>query len=380
MEKFIQELSEMNLEQVIERKAQLEEQIRSAEKSEGLEGMEERIKAINERKAELEAAEQRTKAAAELSQGAAPDKVVETRTAVKENEMSVIEERANQFVENGKLEMRQLLAAGVLTPTAVKETIGELPIVVSSIIDDVDAIDVAGNGSYAFSYRISDAEAAAVTDGSTITGTPGAFKKDGQINPATIGVLDEISEQVSQKTPIAYMNSIQSNAYLALRRAVKEMLTKAIYNSTQAEQVTSLALDEHFVRNLVLGYDSDESVAPAKLYICKEDLATLGSIRGTQDKKPVFEITYTDANNGIIRDGGLAVPFSINATLKNITGSANAQLYGDPKSVKLCLWGAYEVSTDKGGDYFKRNMIGIRGLQTAGADIIRMGGMQVVTQ
>ena len=374
------EINEMNLSEVVERLSVLETEVREMTDVDAVNKAVEEKKALLERRAELEAIETRKAQAEALTNNEVqPDHVVEVRK--EEKKMSVIEERAAQFVADGRLEMRQLLAAGALTPTAVKESIGELPEVVSSIIDDVNAIDVEGNGSYAFSYRISDAEAAAVTDGSTITGTPGAFRIDGQINPSTIGVLDEISEQVAQKTPIAYMNSIQSNAYLALRRKVKEIVTKAIYNSTLAEQVVNMTLDENFIRNIVLGYDSDESVAAAKLYICKDDLATLGAIRGTQDKKPVFEITYTDANNGIIRDGGLAVPFSINATLKNIvSGSANAQLYGDPKSVTLALWGGYEVSTDKGGDYFKRNMIGIRGLQTAGAEITRKNGMQVITQ
>ena len=372
-------IDEMNMAEVEARLAELEGELETRS-GEELEQAKQEVVELQKRKAELEEFEQRQEQAKELENGAEPEKVIETRETVKEKKMSVVEERAAKFVEEGKVEMRQLLSTGVLTPTAVKETIGELPTVVSSIIDDVDAIDVEGNGSYVFAYRISDAEAANVTEGETITGTPGAFKKDGQINPTTYGILDEISEQVSKKTPIAYMNSIQSNAYLALRRKVKEVVTKAIYNSDRAEAVTGLALDEHFVRNLVLGYDSDESVAPAKLYICKDDLAVLGAVRGTQDKKPVFDIEYTDANNGIIRDGGLAVPFSINATLKGIASGSNAQLYGDPKSVKLCLWGAYEVSTDNGGDYFKRNMIGIRGLQTAGADIVRQGGMQVVTQ
>ena len=40
---FIKEISEMNLEQITERKAELETEIRSAESTESLEGMEEKI-------------------------------------------------------------------------------------------------------------------------------------------------------------------------------------------------------------------------------------------------------------------------------------------------------------------------------------------------
>ena len=127
---------------------------------------------------------------------------------------------------------------------------------------------------------------------------------------------------------------------------------------------------------MVLGYDADESVASGcKLYINKADLITLGKVRGTQDKKPLYEITFTDANNGTIKEGGMAVPFSINSTVP-----AGQQIYGQPHNVKFLMWGNYEVSTDDGGDYFKRNMLGIRGLATANAVLAKKNGMQLINQ
>lgn len=75
---FIKEISEMNLEQITERKAELETEIRSAESKESLEGMEEKINAINTRIAELKEFETR-KAQAEALQNnvVVPDKIIE---------------------------------------------------------------------------------------------------------------------------------------------------------------------------------------------------------------------------------------------------------------------------------------------------------------
>lgn len=75
---FIKEISEMNLEQITERKAELETEIRSAESKESLEGMEEKINAINTRIAELKEFETR-KAHAEALQNnvVVPDKTIE---------------------------------------------------------------------------------------------------------------------------------------------------------------------------------------------------------------------------------------------------------------------------------------------------------------
>ena len=103
-------------------------------------------------------------------------------------------------------------------------------------------------------------------------------------------------------------------------------------------------------------------------------------MRGTNEKKAVFEITFDDENNGTITDGGLFVKFSICSDLKaSGTGNINQMLYGQPGAIDMPLWGNYEVTTDEGGDYFKRNMMGIRGLQTAGAALTKYHAMQVVT-
>ena len=75
---FIKEISEMNLEQITERKAELETEIRSAESTESLEGMEEKINAINTRIAELKEFETRkTQAEALQNNVVVPDKTIE---------------------------------------------------------------------------------------------------------------------------------------------------------------------------------------------------------------------------------------------------------------------------------------------------------------
>jgi hypothetical protein len=275
------------------------------------------------------------------------------------------------FVENRSV----LISSGNLaTPRAVSTEIGALPEAMCSIIDDVDVIDATGTGTWDFPYKATDAAAAAVTEGQTIGGTGSTYNKV-SISPALVGVLDEISNQVKKMTPVAYMTAVQHSAYLALRKKVKNDLVAKILLSTIAEKKYSYTLDQTFVRKLVLGFDADESVAGGtKLYICKTDLATLGAVRGTNEKKAVYDISFDDENNGTIRDGGTAVKFSICSAL-----TSGTMLYGQPKTIKLLLWDRYEVSTDDGGDYFKRNMVGVRGLQTAGYDLCAYHGMQIVS-
>lgn len=276
------------------------------------------------------------------------------------------------FKENRAL----LVSSGKLaTPTVVSTEIGELPQVVSSIVDDVHTIDATGTGEWTFPYKTKDAEADDVTEGQAIGGTGAEFDKV-SIGPSEWGVLDEVSNQVNKMTNVAYASAVQNSAYLALRKKAKVKITNAILNSPLVETVKGIAIDADYVRTVVLGFDSDESVAGGtKLYLNKTDLATIGKVRGANEKKALFDIEFTDENNGKITDGGMVIPFSINSSVP--TGT---QIYGQPKTVKMLLWGDYEVSTDQGGDYFKRNMMGVRGTATAGAGLTKYHGMQLIKQ
>lgn len=345
-----------------------------------LEALTAELDALEARKAALDdAAQQRNALRSRVAAGAGTPRAAapvsfggESRSEaadrlVRENRMSMplFKENRSVLVSSGKL----------ATPTAVFPEIGELPQVISSIIDDVDVIDASGTGSWKFPYKTTDAVAADVTEGSTIGGTGSAYDYV-TINPGEWGVLDEISNQVKKMTPVAYAGAVQRSAYLALRKKAKAKITAAILASELAQNIYSLALDKDFVRSVVLGFGGDEDVGgQTKLYLCKADLETLGKVRGTNEKKPVFEITYTDANNGVIKDGGMQIAFSLNASL-----TTGTQLYGQPGTVKMLLWDNYEISTDDGGDYFKRNVMGVRGLQTAGADLTVYHGMQILHQ
>ena len=383
----IKELMDMNKDAVEARIAELDSKVEELSSGEATEDAVSKVNAYTEekrmlidRKKELEELEARNKGADELS-GGAPGNPLERRGMGGDNR-SPIEKRADELIKTGKMELRQLLSTGVLTPTAVKQEIGELPTVVSSIVDDVHSFDATGCGAWGFAYRDTDSKAAKVTEGSKIGGTAGTFKK-GTISPDTWGILDEISNQVKKFTPLAYEQSIRNNAYLALRRYAKNEIVKAIIKSELAEKVEEIAIDENFLRNLVLGFNSDETVAGgAKLYLTKATLQKIGKIRGTSEKKALYEITFKDDNNGVIKEGGLEVAFSITSDLSDETiiesGATDVMIYGQMGAVDMPLWGNYEVSTDEGGDYFQRNMMGIRGLQTAGVGVTRKNAVQVL--
>lgn len=287
------------------------------------------------------------------------------------------ESKADEFVRTGRMvmETRQLLSTGkIAKPTEVGGVSG-LAAVASDIVDDVHAFPLNGVGTWRAAYKKTNAVAADVTEGSAVTGTASTYDYV-DINPAEWGILDEISKQVKKQSPLDYQAAIEDSAVIALRDEASSKIITAIQASTLAEAKT-YALDQDFLRSVVLGFRPIKGKGACKLYLTQGDLAKLGKIRGTQEKRALYEITFGDETNtfGTIKEGGMAASFRI---LDKLTDGT--QLYGQPGAIDMPMWGNYAVETDEGGDYFKRSMIGIKGTQTAGADLVALHGMQVISQ
>ena len=285
------------------------------------------------------------------------------------------ETRAAEFAKTGRLELRTLLGTGdIAKPTRVGGIYG-LGEVASNIVDDVNAIAITGNGAWIAAYKDSDAVAAAVTDGDTIGGTAASFKTV-TINPKEWGVLDAISNQVKKLTSLDYMTAIERSAVIGLRKYAAEQIIAGITGSDLKQEVTA-ALDANFLRNLMFAYRSIEGKGDVFLYINPDDIATLGNVRGTNEKRPLYTFTFDQGTttSGVISEGGLAVRFRV---LDGLT--KGTQLFGQPGNVDMPMWDQYEVAIDEGGEYFQKNLIGIRGLQTANAALVAKNGMMVVSQ
>ena len=146
-------------------------------------------------------------------------------------------------------------------------------------------------------------------------------------------------------------------------------------------------IDEKTLRKIVMSYGGDETIgAHARLYLTKEDLMAFGDVRGS-DKKAVYEITpNTDnPNTGIIKDGGLSVPYTINSGLNSLAGATQpassaadkpTMLYGDPMNYELGLFGDYTIEVSR--DYkFGEGLLAIMGEVLAGGNLVKHHGFLV---
>lgn len=299
----------------------------------------------------------------------------------KKAEVSEAETRAKAFVESGKMTINNsearsvLVSSGTLaTPTGVSGINDILGARVSSIVDLVKITDASGMGAYKVAYQSADATAATQVEGSSYNSSDPTFAFV-EIKPETEAVLSYISKQARKQSPLNYQQKVNESALVALRKKAAKLITEKIVASALNTKLASLTLDEKALRKIAFNYGGDESVVgAATLFINKADLVTLGDVRGS-DKKPVYEITPDAANpnTGIIKDGGLAVPYCINSNLDSGT-----LVYGQAQCFELALFSDYEINVSE--DFaFDKGLLAIRGDVELGGDVVVNGGFVVAT-
>ena len=308
---------------------------------------------------------------------------METRNgapAVNDNEQA--EARAKAFAESGKMTIGNADARSVLvssgklaTPTGVGGINDILGARVSSIVDLVKITDASGMGAYKVAYQDTDATAATQTEGSAYNASDPTFNFV-TISPQTEAVLSYISKQARKQTPLNYQGKVNESALVALRKRAAKIVTDKLLASTIVDKIYSVTLDEKALRKIAFNYGGDESiVGAAVLFLNKADLITLGDVRGTSDKKPVYEITPDagNPNTGTIKDGGLTVQYCIDSNL-----TSGTLVYGQPKCFELALFSDYDIMVSE--DFaFDKGLLAIRGDVELGGDVVVKGGFVVAS-
>lgn len=300
----------------------------------------------------------------------------------KQEDNKQAEARAQKLFDSGKLTIDNTEARAVLvssnklaTPTEVGGINDLLGARVSSIVDMVKIVDASGMGAYKIAYQTTEATAAEQTEGEAYANSEAGFAFV-TVTPQTVAILSYISKQARKQTPLAYAAKVNESALVALRRKAAAIITEKIVSSGLNTKLHSFVIDEKSLRNIALRYGGDESVVGAAvLQLCKSDLVAFGDIRGS-DKKPVYEITPDAANpnTGIIKDGGLAVPYVLNSNLV-----AGQLVYGQPKNFELALFSDYEIGVSE--DFaFDKGLLAIRGDVELGGSVACMGGFIVTNK
>lgn len=314
------------------------------------------------------------------------------------------------FLPSQSMEKSVTLATGTLAqPTGAGTNIRDgLGGGVGAIIDQVYVQDLTGMSSYLEPYVISEFDA---TGGDVATNAGKARTASGdptfgvaKIAPYELTTTNYVDRNISRLTPANYYAKVFAMAMKALRRDTVKMIFNgdgqasnndmygiktavnmagdSIYATLEADTV-----DTDLLTELMFAYGGDEELGGScRLYLNKKDLLALGKIRGTNEKRRLFDIVPDagNPNTGTIREGGTIVPYSIASSLTALSGATQGaeaiqtMVYGDPMNYELGLFGDYTVRVDESIKGVER-MLTILGDAMVGGNLIVHHGFVVAT-
>ena len=340
-----------------------------------------------ERSAIIEKEEKRQSILSRIAEGTAGK---QSGIAMPKTDTSAEERAAQDFVKNNKMymdapAMRSVLLSGgtLATPTKVSG-INDLPGTPCSIVDMVTVEDCTGMSADKVALVTVDSSASANTEGSAASSSDPTFAYV-SITPSTYSLVSYVSNEIQRQSPLNYTEKVKASAVKALRRKAASVITTAAITSTYCDEIIASQVTATTLRTIVTTYGADEEVVGnGVLFLNKTDLIAFGDVRGTNEKKAVYEIT-PDASNpniGVIKDGGLSVKYCINPNCTALTGTTNSSttatlptmFYGVPSALKLDLFGAMEIKASE--DYkFAEDLLAVLGKASFGAGLVVKGGM-----
>lgn len=266
---------------------------------------------------------------------------------------------------------------------------------VSSIIDQVTVQDLTGMGAYQEPYVKAEMEAQSqkveTAAGTARTATDPTFGI-AELRPREVNVTSFVDRNIARLSPADYYAKVMAMAMRAMRRAIAKMIitgdgegspamfgitnakNKASENIFAAETIT--AIDATTLDQLYFAYGSDVAIgANARLLLTKKNLKAFGALRGTNEKRRLLDIVpdMANPNTGIIRDGGVVIPYTISADVTD-----GKLLYGDPANYLLGLFGAYSIRVDESVKAVER-MYAILGDVMVGGNLVVDKGFVVGT-
>lgn len=302
------------------------------------------------------------------------------------------------------------LATGTLVePTGVGSDVRDIiGGAVSSIVDQVSVADLTGMGAYQEPYVISELTANANTVASK-AGTSRPASTDptfgvAEIKPYELTVTSFVDRNLSRLTPANYYAKIYNMAMRAMRRKLAALIvngdgetTHVMYGIKNAVNKAGTpiystanvsAVDVNLLDNLYFAYGTDDALAPnARLLLTKSDLKAIGQLRGTNEKQRLFSIEpdMGNPNTGIIRDGGVVIPYTICSDLTSLSGATastsgaiQTMCYGSPANYLLGLFGDFTIRVDESFKAQER-LLTILGDAFVGGNLVADKGFVVAT-
>lgn len=379
-----------------------------------------RAKEIEKAEAALNANDQEAYAASMVKIGNMNTEIDNIQALIREQERKVMEAPTNPAeqrdmaedrgailmrgddVKIDAVELRRMLNSTTVATGTIVQPTGSGSMIhdpvgnqVSSIIDQVTVQDLTGMGAYQEPYVKTEMEAQSqkveTAAGTARTATDPTFGI-AELRPREVNVTSFVDRNIARLSPADYYAKVMAMAMRAMRRAIAKMIitgdgegSPAMFGITNAKnkasenifaEETITAIDATTLDQLYFAYGSDVAIgANARLLLTKKNLKAFGALRGTNEKRRLLDIVpdMANPNTGIIRDGGVVIPYTISADVTD-----EKLLYGDPANYLLGLFGAYSIRVDESVKAVER-MYAILGDVMVGGNLVVDKGFVVGT-
>lgn len=292
------------------------------------------------------------------------------------------EKRAEDFKKSGRMsrsvkslfkQERSILSTGKIAKPSDVTGIDANFQGAYGIINEFRVMDAGKVGEIKLAYKKARPTLAAATEGSAPTANDPTFDYI-TLTPKTRNGVVYLSKAIEMYTPLDYENAILEEVIPAMITDAEETAItgfKDCEDSSSATMIQALAIsnasgaiDQDTLRTILINFKRGDNVrGTPTLFLTQAQLVEFGKVRGTNEKRPLYTITF-DSNNsrrGTLSEGGSMVNYVIcNSLTKMIIG----QLDG----YTLALWGDYKVEVD--GSYkFAEGLDTIRYEYTAAGSV-----------
>lgn len=263
---------------------------------------------------------------------------------------------------------------------------------VSSLIDRVHSVPLAGGESYTKGFEVSGGEGNYTAEGAAAADIDVAYDHV-EIAKAKITAYAEITEEVKKLPNVDYVSYVSGEVRKALRKKITRQIIAGtgtantlcgIYKAPANVMPTSddlgiAAIDKDTLSTIVMSYGGEEDVEdPAVLVLSKADLQAFSKVR-FEDGRKAYKINR-QGNTGTIEeaDGGVACEFIINSACNSLSATGTAadaytMVYGNPALYEMPVFSEIEITESK--DYkFKEGMIAFKGVVFTGGNVAAYKG------
>ena len=309
----------------------------------------------------------------------------EIKNMFNENKRDVVEngseKRALDFKNTGRLnrsissllKKRSILSTGKIAKPSDVDGIDDNFQGVYGILNEFRVMDAGQVSEIKLAYMKTRPTLAAETEGASPTENSPTFDYV-TLTPKTKNGVVYISKAIDRYTPLDYERAVLEEVIPAMLTDAEETAIKgfgACVDSSSASMVQAIAIqnstgaiDQDTLRTILINFIRGENVrGTPTLFLTQAQLVEFGKVRGTNEKRPLYTITF-DPNNsrrGTLSEGGSMVNFVI---CSGITKMVLGQLDG----YTLALWGDYRVEVD--GSYkFAEGLNTIRYEYTAAGSV-----------